>query len=186
MRKRWLHQWRTALRNASVSVFSGHRHEFGVLRGVVPDLDLTFRLQRSMPPGRERAALEIALMGGLLTNGRTQRTRGAPYNQCPWGCHAEDTEEHRYWHCPQWQASRAQLDWVNDDVPILIRLVGWIPITYPIGPADTAAVQRHMMRVVLGSTVEFQQQRRRDYEPDYDDLRHDDDRDHHDPSGDGD
>ena len=182
-RKRWLHQWRVGLREASVGTFSGHRHEFRLLRGIQTDQTLTFRLQRRMAPGREKAALEVALMGGLLTNGRTQRHKGPPHNQCPWGCPTEDTEEHRYWYCPQWQWSRNMLDWVTADVPAITRLVGWIPTGYPIGPAGIAATQRHMMRVVLGSTTDFQNRRRRDFEPDYDDLGRGDNGDDDDHDG---
>ena len=173
-KQRWLHLWRSALRDTSVSSFSGHRHELRLLRTVQVDQNKTFRLLRNMQPGKERAALEIGLTGGLLTNSRTKRAQGPPHTHCPWGCPHEDSEVHRYWHCPRWSWSRNTLEWVNEDTPELLRMVGWVPIDSPLGLTAIASIQRHMMRVILGSTADFHQNRRRDFEPDVDDNGDDD------------
>ena len=62
----------------------------------------------------------------------------------------------------------------NDDTPELLRMVGWVPADSPLGPAAIASIQRHMIRVILGSTVDFHQRRRRDFEPEVDDDNGDD------------
>ena len=145
----WLHDWRVHLRLSSVAMGAGHRHEYRNVKWMSLDEALSLKLLRSTKPGKLKAALEVLLSGGLLTRGRSEGRKGPPHNHCQWGCQVEDTEQHRYWHCPTWSASRGDLCDLVGDLPSITRCTGWFITNSGFTPAFAVRVQRHMATVVL-------------------------------------
>ena len=139
----------------TAALSAGHRHEFKDLKTMLIDEKITFYLLRATKPGRAKAALEVALSGGLLTRTRTAHSKGPDEKKCPWGCSSEDSDLHRYWTCPRWQASRGDLAEQVKDLPMISRAAGWFCVDSGCPLSLVLRVQRHMMFVVQSSSRDF-------------------------------
>ena len=161
----WQHTWRTHLRQLVGALSAGHRHEFKELKSMMIDEKLTFHLLRHTKPGRDRAAIEVALSGGLLTKARTAHSKGPREKACQWGCGVEDSDHHRYWSCTRWQASRGNLAELIQELPDITKSVGWFCVDSGCSLSFVLRVQRHMAHVVQTSTRDFQTMSRGKYDP---------------------
>ena len=153
-RQKHLHCCRNLLRQSALIASVTHRHEFGDFRTRAIDFEGTLKLYRKCGSGRFRAALEVVLSGGMHTRERMMRNKGAPHINCP-RCGVPDTEVHRYWSCPVWNASRTPLFWVDDTIPVVTRCTGWFMVGRSHSELQITQLQRHMARVVLDSTKAF-------------------------------
>ena len=164
-RAQWLHDWRRALKSAITAIAAIHRHEYGDLRRMELNVDQSTQLLRSMPVGKNKTYLELALAGGMLTR-ECQRHRGPPHIWCPHGCQVPDTEYHRYWDCPSTSNSRPPLpaDW--EQWPQVTKLTGWSTVNYPVSTDLLIATQRHMINTVKSYTAAHHRSQQRHHPED--------------------
>ena len=158
----WLHQVRDAVKHSAIASAAAHRHEFGDLRNAALDFDGSLKLYRTLKAGRQRAYLELALAGGMLTNERMHRHRGVPWTSCPYGCDTPDTEIHRFWGCPRWAASREGLGWA-EALPPLTKCTGWFLKGHECSSVQIFALQRHLGRVIADATAQYHSRNRQPF-----------------------
>lgn len=78
----------------------------------------------------EAAILRVSLNGTFFTKDHEHKQGRADTNECPF-CGAEDSQLHRHWHCPEFQAQRSHL--TQEQVELIqtldpcVAVHGWIP-----------------------------------------------------------
>ena len=121
---------------------------------------------KTLPPGKEKAALQVAMSGGMITRFRTFQKHGPPKTDCPYGCDAPDSDVHRFWECARWADKRGDLATLVKDLPTITRCTGWFLRDHDVPYSVVSRVQRFMLNVVLALTRDFHGSDSGRYDPD--------------------
>ena len=114
-----------------------------------------------------RAALEVVLAGGLLTEDRLHRTQKRSLRHCP-RCRGQlDTPAHRFWRCTKWSVLRSR--WIDSqwNIPAMTRAAGLVPRTALLNQTIFEQIQTHMAYAVMESAEHHRQDTDIVQEPDY-------------------
>ena len=145
----WQHDWRAAIRHAALQLGTQQRREFQELKSQALDIDASLEWYRALPPSRLRGLLDVVLTGALLTKHRTMRRHNDKEQRCQ--CGALDTEVHRYWHCPRWEASRQEVDVDMSRQPYVTQCTGLVVMNSGLSSHQIKKMQYHMTNVVAAT-----------------------------------
>ena len=154
-RKEWLHSWRSLLRTLIIAKHNQHRRDFGGIPEHPVDWEGSLSLLRSTKGAYERLPLEALHAGALLTPERRYRQLGVPFTHCQY-CAVADTELHRFWHCPRWDATRPK--WIHlDQEPIETLALGLFRLGHEHTIAQIRELQAHLCKVTSETFDEAEQ-----------------------------